>query len=137
KTGKTYRLPTEAEWEYVARAGTTTKYSFGDSDNSLGSYAWYDSNSNSKTHPAGLKKPNPWGVYDMYGNVWEWCEDWYIDNYENTPRDGSSYNNKKSYKVLRGGSWNYSSGILRSAIRNWYDPGGTYYSNGFRLLREL
>ncbi|MBL0708505.1 MAG: SUMF1/EgtB/PvdO family nonheme iron enzyme [Sulfurimonas sp.] len=137
KTGKTYRLPTEAEWEYVARAGTTTKYSFGDSSNSLGSYVWYASNGNFKTHQIGLKKPNPWGIYDIYGNVWEWCEDWYINNYKNTPRNGSSYNNKKSKKVVRGGSWVNSSDLLRSANRNWVNPDAMHYSIGFRLLREL
>jgi len=134
KTNKNYRLPTESEWEYVARAGTTTKYSFSDSSSSLGSYAWYNSNSGSKTHKVGTKKPNRWGLYDMHGNVWEWCEDWYVDNYKSTPRDGSSYNNKKSYKILRGGSWDYDANVLRSANRNWGAADSTGSDSGFRLV---
>ncbi|MEA2049650.1 MAG: formylglycine-generating enzyme family protein [Campylobacterota bacterium] len=134
KTNQNYRLPTEAEWEYVARAGTTTKYSFGDSSSDLSSYAWYSSNSGNKTHKVGTKQPNPWGVYDMHGNVWEWCEDWYIDNYNSTPRDGTAYNNKKSYKVLRGGSWGNTAYFLRSANRYWYTTSDASNFIGFRLV---
>jgi len=142
KTGKNYRLPTESEWEYVARAGTTTKYSFGNSSSDLNSYAWYDKNSYDKgsshpdygTHNVGTKQPNPWGVYDMHGNVWEWCEDWYIDNYNSTPRDGTAYNNKKDYKVLRGGSWDFNAGGLRSAYRVRGTAVGADDGSGFRLV---
>ena len=137
KTGKKFRLPSEAEWEYVARAGTSMEYSFGNFKNSLNSHAWYKDNSNNKTHKIGQKESNLWGVYDMHGNVYEWCEDWYQDNYINVPKDGTSSNNgSHKFKVLRGASWGDDSKYLRSADRNWFFPNISYSTYGFRLLLE-
>ncbi len=121
KSGQIYRLPTEAEWEYACRAGTDTKWSFGDDEKELEKYAWYSKNSESKTHPVGEKLPNPWGLYDMHGNVWEWCEDW--------------YDKDKDTKVLRGGSWNDLAFRTRSSLRLRYYPAYRNFNRGFRLLR--
>ncbi|MCA2641984.1 MULTISPECIES: SUMF1/EgtB/PvdO family nonheme iron enzyme [unclassified Microcystis] len=136
-TGKTYRLPTEAEWEYACRAGTTTRYYFGDDDNQLGNYAWYDGNPNDTTHPVGQKKPNGWGLYDMSGNVWEWCEDDWHDSYKNAPDDGTAWidndNRSQSEKCLRGGSWLDFPYNCRSAIRSRINPGIHYSVSGFRV----
>ena len=135
KTGKKYRLPTEAEWEYACRAGTQTRYHFGDSENKLGEYAWYDKNSSSKTHPVDQKKPNNWGLCDMSGNVWEWCEDGWHKNYQNAPTDGTAWNDKHpqtSLRVLRGGSWNDHWGNCRSASRISSDIRSDFI--GFRVV---
>jgi Zn-finger protein len=138
KTGENYRLPTEAEWEYSCRAGTTTKWSFGDDESELEKYAWYNKNSDGKTHEVGQKPPNPWGLYDMHGNVWEWCEDDYVDSYEKTPRDGKAFmNNKGGNKVLRGASWGNDGRDTRSAYRSGYHPAEWSHFAGFRLLRTL
>jgi formylglycine-generating enzyme required for sulfatase activity len=112
------RLPSEAEWEYACRAGTTTRFCFGDRDDDLGDYAWYGSNSSSETHPVGAKRPNAFGLFDMHGNVWEWCEDrWYWD-YEGAPTDGSAWTGGDSAsRVLRGGSWFNPARNCRSALR--------------------
>jgi len=138
KTGY-YRLPTEAEWEYSCRADTTTKWSFGDDEKELDKYAWYNNdNSDSKTHPVGKKEPNPWGLYDMHGNVWEYCEDDYVDNYNDTPRDGTAHVDKKAdYKVLRGGSWVNYAYYARSSSRMENFPDYRNFFMGFRLLRVI
>jgi len=130
-----YRLPSEAEWEYAARAGTTTRYSFGDDESKLGDYAWYRANSGSKTHEVGQKKPNPWGLYDMHGNVWEWVQDKWHSNYNGAPTDGSAWEGDGSVRVFRGGSWYGSARGCRSAIRRGFDPADRYSDLGFRLLR--
>ena len=115
------RLPTEAEWEYACRAGTTTEYSFGDDASELGDYAWFVENSNGQTQPVGAKKPNPWGLHDMHGNVWEWCEDQFGGG---------------SRRVGRGGSWINGAGSCRSATRGGWIPEDGGSSLGFRVARS-
>jgi formylglycine-generating enzyme required for sulfatase activity len=135
KTGKKYRLPSEAEWEYACRAGTQTRYYFGDDEKLLGEYAWYSENSGSKTHPVGQKKPNNWGLFDMSGNVWEWCQDGWHNNYENSPKNGTAWNDNHSQtrnRVIRGGAWSNSPRDCRSASR--YYVGNRFYYYGFRVV---
>ncbi|MDD3043828.1 MAG: formylglycine-generating enzyme family protein [Methanosarcinaceae archaeon] len=133
-----YRLPSEAEWEYACRADTTTEYYFGDSESQLGDYAWYHENSDFKTHPVGQKKPNFWGLYDMYGNVWECCQDRYHDDYDETSSDGSAWEDgNNSARVSRGGCWSDYAGSCRSARRGCDVPVSNNNVLGFRLLREI
>ncbi|GHU35956.1 hypothetical protein AGMMS50256_31890 [Betaproteobacteria bacterium] len=134
KEGKKYRLPTEAEWEYAARAGTKSAYSFGDDAGQLGQYAWYEGNSGDQTCPVGQKQPNPWGLYDMHGNVWEWVNDWYKDSYYgSSPSTDPAGPSGGDLHVLRGGSWHYFAGTLRSAYRRSRAPDRRNENFGFRL----
>ena len=123
----TYRLPTEAEWEYAARAGTTGPHPFNLQD--IDSHAWHYGNSDGRTHPVAQKKANPWGLYDMIGNVWEWCQNVYAHDCS-LPAAGS-------YRVIRGGSWGNGARRLRSAGRRLDDPGNRYSDLGFRLVRVV
>ncbi len=132
KRGILYRLPTEAEWEYACRAGSATVYSFGDSAASLGDYAWYVDNSGRKTHPVGQKKPNAWGLYDMHGNVWEWCSDW-SGSYASTTVSDPTGPATGSSRVNRGGGWYGSARDCRSACRFRYTPDYRSSFLGFRL----
>jgi formylglycine-generating enzyme required for sulfatase activity len=157
KTGKDYRLPSEAEWEYACRAGSSTKYCFGNDESQLKEYAWYGNNSGEtyldalqiwqtdsnnyysiltknkcQTHPVGEKKPNQFGLYDMHGNLWEWCEDNWQDNYSQ-PRTQKPYKDTTdNYHILRGGSWIGGPESCRSAYRLWFAVGNNYF--GFRLV---
>ncbi len=135
KEGKAvYRLPTEAEWEYAARAGSTTAFSFGDDSSQLGEYAWYSENSGRETHPVGSRKANVWGLYDMHGNVWEWVQDWYGQYTPETITDPSGPESG-SVRVCRGGGWVSDARLCRSASRNSGTPDLRGSNLGFRLLR--
>jgi formylglycine-generating enzyme required for sulfatase activity len=128
--GFEYRLPTEAEWEYACRAGTSTRFSYGDDPEylRLGRYAWFNGNSDSTTHPVGLKEPNPWGLYDMHGNVWEWC----LDHGARTGEESGG--RSSSLRGARGGSWLYEGRFCRSANRDSYFPGNRCSDLGFRVI---
>jgi formylglycine-generating enzyme required for sulfatase activity len=136
KTDK-YRLPTEAEWEYACRAGTRTAYCFGDNPGRLGAYAWYRGNSGEKTHPVARKRPNRWGLYDMHGNVWEWCLDWHGEGryYGHSPARDPQGPALGRFRVYRGGSWGDNPSTLRSACRSASCPGNHYDYYGFRVVR--
>lgn len=138
--GGKYRLPTEAEWEYAARAGTTTAYSFGDDASELGEYAWYDRNSGGKTHPVRGRKANGWGLYDMHGNVWEWVQDWYGE-YTGSTADAPAVDPtgpvSGAARVIRGGGWGNSARDCRSSHRVSVGPGLRAPGVGFRVLRAV
>jgi formylglycine-generating enzyme required for sulfatase activity/CheY-like chemotaxis protein len=146
QTGHSYRLPSEAEWEYACRAGTTTPFYFGetittDLVNYNGNYPYASAPKGeyrTKTTDVGSFPPNAFGLYDMHGNVWEWCQDTWHENYNGAPTDGSAWiDNNYNYRMLRGGSWNQSSRDCRCAIRNWSDPDYRYGNWGFRVVLVL
>jgi formylglycine-generating enzyme required for sulfatase activity len=132
KAGRVYRLPTEAEWEYACRAGSKAAYSRGANSKSLRDYAWFWVEGGNQTHPVGEKKANAWGLYDMHGNVWEWCSDWYGEYPKGAvsdptgPKEGSA-------RVDRGGGFRNEAADCRSAIRGRYDPSEGTLEDGFRV----
>jgi formylglycine-generating enzyme required for sulfatase activity len=144
--GFLYRLPSEAEWEYACRAGATGDYAgvldlmaWHDANvksGNLDRMAWYSLNSGNETHPVGAKQPNAFGLYDMHGNVWEWCQDWYHETYFGAPIDGSAWlsGSEQKYRVLRGGSWYFNATILRSAKRLNNAPDNRSTDGGFRVV---
>ena len=140
KEGKTYTLPTEAQWEYACRAGTKTVFSFGNNESSLDEYGWYGyENAGKTTHPVGTKKPNGFGLYDMHGNVWEWCRDYYDSGFYNKgDTEDPESTQGSSNRVLRGGCWSSGASGCRSALRGRYDPGNRiYYYLGFRIVLSV
>jgi formylglycine-generating enzyme required for sulfatase activity len=132
KTGRVYRLPTEAEWEYGSRAGRKTAYGFGNDSSSLDEYGWFHSNSSSRTHPVGQKKANAWGLYDLHGNVWEWCADRYGE-YQRGGATDPTGPTMGSYRVNRGGCWSDGVASCRASDRVLNAPTGRWVSGGFRL----
>ena len=137
KEGHKYRLPTEAQWEYACRAGTTTRYNTGDDENALKEAGWYGSNSDNKPHSVGQKKQNAWGFYDMHGNVWQWCADWYYERYPegdvvHTPGAGEG-----TLRVLRGGCWSAGPAFCRSACRRGNTPSTENGNTGFRVALDF
>jgi formylglycine-generating enzyme required for sulfatase activity len=136
KEGKQYRLPTEAEWEYACRAGSPSRFHFGNDEAELGQYAWYSENSKGQTHPVGQKKANAFGLHDMHGNVWQWCADWYDSAYyQNSPKeDPQGPNTAGASRVIRGGSWDDSPRLCRSAYRPCDAPSSRLSDLGFRVV---
>jgi formylglycine-generating enzyme required for sulfatase activity len=136
KTHQAVRLPTEAEWEYACRAGTKTAFSFGDDETVLGDYAWYADNSGGTTHPVAQKKPNPWGLYDMHGNVWEWCSDWH-DDYPTQAVTDPQGPGSGAFRIVRGGGYLYNPVNCRSANRGHYAPVDRGIVCGLRVVAAV
>jgi formylglycine-generating enzyme required for sulfatase activity len=134
--GGKFQLPSEAQWEYACRAGSKTKYCFGDDESKLGEYAWYAADSGRKTHPVDEKKPNAWGLYDMHGNTFEWCQDWWKDGYyKESPVDDPTGPATGAIRVDRGGSWFDPPRNCRSAYRSYDVPGFRSHRLGLRVSR--
>jgi len=131
-----YRLPTEAEWEYACRAGSTTRFCFGDDETTLGEHAWYSNNSGLRPHPVGQKKPNAWGLYDVHGNVRERCQDRYGD-YPSSPVTDPTGPSSGTFRVFRGGCWGFGARNCRSAFRDRNNPGYRHLNLGFRVARDF
>jgi formylglycine-generating enzyme required for sulfatase activity len=133
-----YRLPTEAEWEYACRAGSQSRWCMGDDPTRLVDFAWIGANAGYVTHPVGLKRPNAFGLYDMHGNVWEWCKDYYAPGYLPDAVDDPKGPTEGHDHVLRGGSWDHPEGApTRSAERLHHPPSFCYYTIGFRVRRAI
>ena len=138
REGRTYRLPTEAEWEYACRAGSKTRYCFGENPGPFPEYAWFRDNSNEQTHPVGQKKPNHWGLYDMHGQVWESCSDWNDkDYYAKSAKLDPVGPSTGSYRVVRGGCSFSRAMYCRSSCRYWDRPMGRSRHLGFRVALDL
>jgi formylglycine-generating enzyme required for sulfatase activity len=138
KSGRSIRLPSESEWECAARAGSKREFGFGDDESRLGENAWFDANSGRKAHKVGTRRANAFCLHDLHGNVWEWCEDTYHENYEGAPADGTAWTEGggpwavSPPRVFRGGSWLDPAGWCRSAFRDWWLPSSRYVNLGFR-----
>jgi formylglycine-generating enzyme required for sulfatase activity len=138
--GRRVRLPTEAEWEYACRARSTSEFFFGDDERCVGDYAWYDVNSSEHTHPVGLKSPNPWGLFDVIGNVWEWCEDVWHADYTGAPTVGKAWmdgESRRPRRVLRGAAWDMDAFRCRSAYRSFDGKQLGTSRFGMRIVVEL
>jgi formylglycine-generating enzyme required for sulfatase activity len=131
QASRVYRLPTEAEWEYACRAGSKLAYSFGPSLEKLAEHAWFEKNAKSP-QPVGTRKPNPWGLYDMHGNVWEWCADW-MGDYAPAPATAPTGPQQGTDRVVRGGGWDIDADACRSAYRDGGEPATRIESLGFRV----
>jgi len=139
KTRQTVRLPTEAEWEYACRAGSKTEFSFGDADEGIGDYVWSSANKKGDaTHPVGQKKPNAWGLFDMHGNVEEWCSDWWCGVYpKGAVTDPQGPASGEEYRVLRGGAWFNNRVVCRSASRDGFNPNIRIINGGIRVVASV
>jgi formylglycine-generating enzyme required for sulfatase activity len=132
-----YRLPTQAEWEYACRAGSTAGYSFGEPAELLERYGWYDRNSSGQPHPCGELKPNDLGLFDMHGNVWQWMQDALTHKLGGKENDRGELVLRVSFRVIRGGSWDYNAGPCRAAHRGWNASVAQFNHLGFRLARVI
>jgi formylglycine-generating enzyme required for sulfatase activity len=139
KSGRPIRLPSEAEWECACRAGSDGEFTFGDDEENLSEFAWYDENSEGRAHAVGTKRPNRWGLFDLHGNIWEWCEDTWHTSYDEAPADGSPWTEGgvevepgSPFRVFRGGGWGFPARYCRSAFRSRFVPALRYWLLGFR-----